>query len=266
MRFFFFIALCFMLTSCKDAFDIHPYDVRFDGQRSINANNIMHIETMFKDYDTLRVAFVSDTHGWYSDTKDMVSSIRLRPDIDFVMHLGDLTDCGTTHEYVWIRDILAGIPVPYVAVIGNHDFLGTGDQVFQKMYGKNDYTFIAGRVKFVCLNTNATEYDYLAAVPNLDFMEEEIRTDTSLFDRTVVCMHARPYSDQFNNNVAKVFQHYVTSFPGLLFCAFGHNHRREADDIYGDGVMYYGVDCAENRNYMVFTITPNDYDYEIVYY
>ena len=79
-------------------------------------------------------------------------------------------------------------------------------------------------------------------------------------------MHARPYSDQFNNNVAKVFQHYVKSFPGLLFCINGHDHCRQADDIYGDGVMYYGVDCAEHRNFMVFTITPNGYDYEIVSY
>lgn len=245
---------------------MHPYDVRFDGQENINATNIEKIEAMCMDKDTLRIAFLGDTHVWYSDLQALVDNLNEQADIDFAVHLGDITDCGTTQEFVWARNIFAGISVPYVVVIGNHDFLGTGDMVFHRMYGKNDYSFIAGRVKFVCLNTNATEYDYLAAVPNLDFMESEIRKDTTLFDRTIVCMHARPYSEQFNNNVAKVFQLYIKGFPGLLFCVNGHDHCQQADDIYGDGVMYYGVDCAEHRNYMIFTITPNDYNYEIVYY
>ena len=118
------------------------------------------------------------------------------------MHGGDLTDCGTTKEYIWQRDRLARLKVPYVALIGNHDFLGTGNETYSVMYGKMDFSFIAGRIKFVCLNTNATEYDYLAAVPNLDYMEEQHTADSALFDRSVVCMHARPYCEQFNNNVA----------------------------------------------------------------
>jgi hypothetical protein len=132
------------------------------------------------------------------------------------------------------------------------------------MYGPYDFSFIAGRVKFVCLNTNATEYDYLAAVPNLDFMEEQIHSDTSEFDRTIICMHARPFCEQFNNNVAKVFQLYVNYFPGLMFCVNGHDHRENMTDLYGDGVMYYGVDNAEHRSYLLFTITPNGYEYESV--
>ena len=159
MRYLYYLIMCLLLMSCKEAFDMHPYDVRFDGQDNINHANIQRIEKVCEGKDTLRIAFIGDTHGWYSDTKDMVNDIKGRSDLDFVVHLGDLTDCGTSKEYVWMRDILAGIPVPYVAVIGNHDFLGTGDQVFHAMYGDNDYTFIAGGVKFVCLNTNATEYD-----------------------------------------------------------------------------------------------------------
>ena len=158
------------------------------------------------------------------------------------------------------------IRVPYVALVGNHDFLGTGDQMFRKMYGNYDFSFIAGRVKFVCLNTNATEYDHLAAVPNLDFMESEISADSALFDRTVVCMHARPYCEQFNNNVAKVFHHYVKSFPGLMFCMNGLDHRQCQEDIYGDGMVYYGVDSAEHRSFYLFTITQHGYEYEIVRY
>ena len=186
-----FIAL--LLTSC---FDIHPYDVVSDGDREINKRQIDSIQAKFSNSTTLRIAFISDTHLWLADAKDQVADINRRGNIDFVVHLGDLTDTATEKEFEWSHDILKGLHCPYVALIGNHDFLGTGNQIYRKMYGKMDFSFIAGRVKFVCLNTNATEYDYLAAVPNFDFMEEEFTTDTDRFDRIVMLMHAAPYKAQ----------------------------------------------------------------------
>lgn len=258
------LSLALALTACDGVFDYHPYDTRFDGDTDINATNIARIEAACRGKDTLRVAFISDTHGWYSDTDDMISDINRRENIDFVMHCGDLTDTGTTKEFVWTRERLDALAAPYVTMIGNHDFLGTGDDVYLSMFGPLDFAFTAGRVRFVCLNTNATEYDYLAAVPNFDFLEAEIGGDTAAYDRTILCMHARPYSDQFNNNVARAFEHYVTRLRGIMFCIAGHDHRTAADDLYDDGIIYYGVDCAKHRNYHIFTITPGGYDYEIV--
>lgn len=260
------LVACTVFSGCGDVFQYHPYDVRFSGDDDINRRNVALIESVCAGKDTLRVAFVGDTHGWYGDTEDMVDDINGRAGVDFVIHGGDLTDCGTTREYVWQRDRLARLRVPYVALIGNHDFLGTGDEVFAAMYGPVDFSFIAAGIKFVCLNTNATEYDYLAAVPNFDFMERQAKEDTDRFDRTVVCMHARPFCEQFNNNVATVFELYVRALPGLMFCLTAHNHRIEASDLYGDGVMYYGTDCAEHRNYLLFTITPDDYAYEVIHF
>ena len=255
-----------MLTACDDVFQVHPYDVRFDGETDINAHHIAEITSRCQNKDTLRIAFISDTHGWYSDAKDEVADINQRTGIDFVVHLGDLTDTGTTKEFIWARDVLDGLHVPYVALIGNHDFLGTGDQCYDAMFGPKNFSFIVGRIKFVCLNTNATEYDYMAAVPNFDFMEQEMTTDSMRFDRTILLMHAPPYSDQFNNNVCRAFQRYTSFFPGLMFCIYGHNHEQKVGSFYDDSVVYYGVDCAEHRNYYIFTITPDGYDYEIVRY
>ena len=254
-----------LLTSCDDVFQTHPYDVHIKGEHNLNTKNMARIEEAFTDNDTLRIAFISDTHLWHSDARDEVADVNRR-NVDFVVHCGDLTDTGTTKEFEWSRDILNGLRMPYVALIGNHDFLGTGDQTYSVMYGKMDFSFIAARVKFVCLNTNATEYDYMAAVPNFDFMEEETTRDSARFDRTVIVMHAPPYSDQFNNNVCKAFRRYLDFFPGLMCCVYGHCHGDDVGSLYDDDLIFWGIDCAEHRNYRIMTITPDGYEMERIRY
>ena len=259
------IIFILLLTACTPSFDTHPYDVDYKGEKDINAHHIAEIERLCAQKDTLRIAVMSDTHGWYSDTRDIINDINHQPAIDFAIHGGDLTDTGTHKAFEWVRDLLGKLNKPYVAIIGNHDFLGTGDQSYTTIFGRTDFCFIANRIKFVCLNTNATEYDYLAAVPNFDFMETAVTADSASFDRTIVVMHARPYSDQFNNNVAKAFQRYLHLFPGIMFCISAHDHSIQADNLYGDGLMFYGIDCAEHRNYHIFTITKEGYSYEVVH-
>lgn len=261
-----------LLASCDDVFQTHPYDVHIKGEHNLNTKNMARIEEAFTDNDTLRIAFISDTHLWHSDARDEVADVN-HMNVDFVVHCGDLTDTGTTKEFEWSRDILNGLRMPYVALIGNHDFLGTGDQTYSVMYGKMDFSFIAARVKFVCLNTNATEYDYMAAVPNFDFMEEETTRDSARFDRTVIVMHAPPYSDQFNNNVCKAFRRYLDFFPGLMCCVYGHCHGDDVGSLYDDDlrqsvrtVFFWGIDCAEHRNYRIMTITPDGYEMEQIRY
>lgn len=95
-------------------------------------------------------------------------------------------------------------------------------------------------------------------------MEAQVKADADDFSRTVVCMHAAPYSEQFNNNVAKVFNYYTHQFPGLMFCLDGHGHHTKQEDIYGDGIIYYQVANAAKHQYYIFTITPKGYRYEII--
>lgn len=264
MRNIYLLALCILLAGCSGVFDYHPYDARFSGETDINARNMERIERECGQKEEIVVAFISDSHGWYSDTKDMIDNINGRQDVDFVVHLGDITDCGTTKEFVWQRDILARLAKPYVVLIGNHDFLGTGEEVYYKMFGPGDFSFIAAGVKFVCLNTNATEYDYMAPIPNFDYMEQQMTERSDEFGRTVVCMHAPPFGDQFNNNVAKVFGYYLQSFPGLQCCVNGHDHRESDQTLYQAGIRFFGIDCASHRNYMLFKFTPDGYEYQTV--
>ncbi len=255
----------FLLAACDTVFDVHPYDVNVDGDKQVNAANIKKIEEAVKGKDTIRFAVISDSHQWLDDLKDEVGDINRRNDsLDFVIHCGDLSDFGATREFQWTRDHLEKLQIPFVALLGNHDCLGTGNQSYNVIFGDPDFSFIAGRVKFLCLNTNAIEYDYSRPVPNFDFIEEQSTAESFRFDRTVVCMHAAPFSEQFNNNVAKVFNYYTHQLPGLMFCLYGHGHHSRQDDLFGDGNIYYQVSSAANREYYIFTITPKGYHYELI--
>lgn len=258
------VLVCMTFVCCDSVFDIHPYDVNVNGEKDVNAKNIKLIVEKCKERDTIRFAFISDSHQWLDDLKQEVADINKHPELDFVIHGGDLTDFGATKEFLWTRDYLNKLKIPFVVLLGNHDCLGTGNQTFEKVFGQPDFSFIAGRVKFVCLNTNAIEYDYSKPVPNFDFMEEQRTADSLDFDRTVVCMHAAPYSEQFNNNVAKVFNYYTHQFPALLFCLYGHGHHTQQDDLFKDGTIYYQVGNAPKHQYYIFTITPTAYKYEII--
>ena len=193
----------------------------------------------------------------------MISIAGVIPSIS-VIHCGDLTDFGATREFQCTRDHLQKLKVPFVALLGNHDCLGTGNQSYQKIFGNPDFSFIAGKVKFVCLNTNAIEFDYSRPVPNFDFMEEQVKADADDFSRTIVCMHAAPYSEQFNNNVAKVFNFYTHQFPGLMCCLYGSWSSYQARRYLWRWYHLLSVANAAKHQYYIFTITPTDYRYEII--
>ena len=117
------LSCALLLLSCEDVFQTHPYDVEFKGETRMNVRQAAEIERRFADRDTLRVAFISDTHLWLSDARDQVADINRRADIDFVVHCGDLTDTGTALEYEWSRDILSRLHFPHVALEGITTFL-----------------------------------------------------------------------------------------------------------------------------------------------
>lgn len=258
------LAATVLLGAC-DLIDYHPYDVRISGETGLTEKNIRLIEERCRGRQTFRFAVISDTQRLYDDTRDEVDAINRRGDIDFVIHCGDQSDFGATHEFEWMRDIFQKLRMPYVCIIGNHDRLGTGDDAYKKIYGAENFTFTAGDVRFVCLNTNALEYDYSHAIPDFTFMRDVLEDPASTATKTIVAMHAGPKSEQFNNNVEYVFHDFIKRYPQLQFCIFGHGHTTEVDDLFGDGVLYYECGNAAKRQYLVFTIQPeaHAYDYEV---
>ncbi len=254
-----------LLAGC-DLIEYHPYDTRVEGEVDINRRNIERIETACADRDTVRFAVISDTQRWYDETRAAVAAINARDSIDFVIHCGDLADFGLTREFEWMRDELNRLHAPYVCLLGNHDCLGTGADVFRTIYGQPDFAFDAGPAHFLCLNTNAFEYDYSVAIPDFAFIKSDREAVADGITRTVVAMHAQPGSEQFNNNVSELFQAELHKYPGLSFCVCGHDHHTQVEDLFGDGINYYECGAAKGREYLLFTLSTKGMTYEVVRY
>ena len=255
---------CLLLTGC-DLIDYHPYDVRISGETDVNAHNIEQIEAKCKGKTTIRFITMGDSQRWYDETEDFVKEVNKRDDIDFVIHGGDQSDFGVTKEFIWMRDIFNKFQMPYVCLLGNHDCLGTGEDAYRAIYGDPNFAFTAGNVRFICLNTNAMEYDYSEPVPDFNFIENELNNLSPEIEKTVFAMHVKPFEFVFNNNVAKIFQLYVNQFPKVQFCLYGHEHKFAVDDLFNDGVLYFQCPCIDKRIYLLFTIKEDGtYDYETV--
>ncbi|MGN0233088.1 MAG: metallophosphoesterase family protein, partial [Bacteroidaceae bacterium] len=244
------LILAGLLLGACEVFDIHPYDGKIKGKKNLNEANIQQIETATQGANQIRFAVISDTQRWLDELHDEVKSINARDDIDFVIHCGDLVDYGITKEFDWQQEVLLKLNVPLVVLLGNHDCLGSGKDVFRKMYGPENFSFVAGHVRFICLDTNALEYDFSNPVPDLNFLRSFIGMND--VEATVVAMHTKPFDDEFDNNVADPFHYYITQMPNPLFGLCGHCHKSAAFDLFNDGFMYYQAACGKNREYYIF--------------
>lgn len=262
---FWFVVVIFFFEACNMV-EYHPYDVRLSGETGINAKNIALIESACAGKDTIRFILMGDTQRYYDETEDFVNHVNGRDDVDFVIHGGDVSDFGLTREFLWIRDIMNKLTVPYVTLLGNHDVLGNGYDVFVQVFGEVNFSFMAGTTRFVCLNTNALEFDYSHPIPDFEYIYSLLADTLTGVTRTVPVMHVEPGDIEFNNNVSRVFHELMKRFPGMQFCLHAHNHCLMTEDLFGDGIMYYGCSYMKDRNYLLFTLTPDSYAYEVVDY
>lgn len=256
------IVLLLLLSGCT-LIEYHPYDANTE-YSDINNTNIAKIEALTSNKESFQFIWTGDTQRFYDETEDFVEYVNENVDVDFVMHGGDISDFGMTSEFEWIHGIMSNLTVPYIALIGNHDVLATGKYLFQEMYGDDNFSFNVADIKFVCLNTNALEYDY-DSVPNFDYIAEEIAS-SNLSQRTIVAMHAAPCGDQLDEEVGTAMHKQIKQLPNLELCLNAHGHNTNVREIFYDGITYYECASVKNRSFLLFSVTPDSINYEEIFF
>jgi calcineurin-like phosphoesterase family protein len=164
------------------------------------------------------------------------------------------TDFGLRQEYLWTLDRLRELDMPWLTVIGNHDALSNGTEIYRKMFGPYDYAFDWGGVRFVCFNSNHLERG--GDVPNWEFVEAEAiaAEDGGIVLLTHVPPRALEASDQ--PRFARVLAQ-----PGMLFSAHGHHHAPSHEWL--AGVPAVTVGTSEGLHHVVATIDGSRAELEL---
>lgn len=188
-------------------------------------------------------AVLGDPQGTPHDLDRVVASINRREDVKFMMVLGDLTDYGLLHEYIWAGDALSQSRVPFLTVVGNHDAISHGKAIYDEMFGPFDYTFSFADIRFAMFNNNQFEFG---------------RTDftwlrNSVDDRTITASHIPPVIDVHD---AVQIEHWTSINESAGIIGSLHGHRGTQTDQYWieDNIPYYIVPKVSGVHYSLVTI------------
>jgi hypothetical protein len=188
------------------------------------------------------VALLADPQGTPKDLQRVVDAINRRDDVKFMLVLGDLTDYGLLHEYVWAGESLKRSRVPFLTVVGNHDAIAHGKSIYRDMFGPFDYTFDYAGIKFVMWNNNQFEFG------ETDFTWLERNTDS----RSVVASHIPPVVDVHRQ---EQIGHWldVNRRAGIWASLHGHRGTEVAHSWHENGIPYYVVPKLSGRRYTLAT-------------
>jgi hypothetical protein len=123
------------LISCEKTFSYNANEIQIEEKDSDqNTKNLERLRSKPQD-GSFNFIVISDTQRFYDELDDFVEKANSYSNISFVVVNGDITDFGLRSEYLWISHRLQKLSAPSLVVIGNHDMLGNGHELYKQMYG-----------------------------------------------------------------------------------------------------------------------------------
>lgn len=250
-------AICLVFAafffSCDPWFAYSPYGANVDdAYHGTTEKNLDLINAMDAgDSKPFKVALLSDPHYHYSKLEDAIARINSDPDYAFVIVAGDLTENGLQQEFVFFHETMMRLKIPYLTVIGNHDYLSNGEMVYKQMYGPYNYTFDFNNTRFVLFDNNTIESE---KEPDMDWFGKSIRNDDG-YDHVVPIAHIPPYDVQMQKE--KVAYHELLTENRISLSIHGHRHDFSKEDLFGEGTFYVTISSPQKRTYTELIVTPD---------
>lgn len=123
-------------------------DALLGGESELNASALRKISSIESDGKT-RIAIFSDSHHSYKDLDQTVVQINELEAVDFVVNLGDVTNSGYNVEYDQFLEAYDTLRWPSFSVIGNHDAIGAGVEIFKAVFGSSNFWFESESRRFI---------------------------------------------------------------------------------------------------------------------
>ncbi|MFA8299257.1 MAG: metallophosphoesterase [Hyphomicrobiales bacterium] len=248
-----FCMLCTLsLSSCKKLFEYSPLESD-NGKHNdyLNDQHIEKIKDLTPKSDITSIAFIADNHKNMDEMKSIVNDINSKKDkIDFVVHLGDITDEGLSLGYTLGKEVLLDLQVPWFVVIGNHDCLANGYNIFKSFYGLTDYSFSYGEDKFIFFNSVVWELE--GREPDFEWLESELKNTQDKRNRFVFS-HIPPNGDQFTDKMDKKYDDLMKEYD-VVASVHGHEHRYENNLDTVTGTRFIQVPATKSKSYVIIDV------------
>ncbi|MDP1621114.1 MAG: metallophosphoesterase [Bacteroidales bacterium] len=254
-------AIIFLLVagagfSACEKFEYNVYETNRT-KKDIKVTTEYNIERLLRlsHKDTLHLVFTGDTQQFDDNLEDLVEVINDLPALDAVIITGDIAEYGTAHEYKLINEQFKLLKVPFITVIGNHDCLANGPELYKDIYGPLNYSFTWNNIRFVAHNTNSREFNFNGTVPDLNWMQQQL-ADTANYQCCIFVSHIPPFNTSFDKVLEPGYTKLIREAKNTIFSSNGHRHDYSLDQPYNDGIWYLNTSSPPNRIYCYVTIYP----------
>lgn len=222
----FFLGIFLFLNSCGE-FISSPY-ISKTKNRNLNGHNLNQITSRSGNFtNTFKIAVLSDTHDYYSELAKQVDYINKHSDeIAFVLHTGDATNLGMLVEWEMFKGFIDKLKVPFMMVIGNHDMLTRGVDIYSQMFGDDlNFSFAFKQTRFIFINNN--NWESHGTAPDLDYLESELSSASET--NKIILGHVQPDdSARYSKTQISQMENLVNTY-NVNYFINGHNHN------YGSG-------------------------------
>ena len=258
------LVILFSFFSGCDIIEYSPNQIILkEYERDLNRKNVTKLQAKAPK-DTLRFVLMGDTQRFYDEAESFVRSVNKLQNVDFVIHAGDISDFGLSQEFEWVAKIMAGLKVPYVTVVGNHDLIANGSKVYKKMFGPLNFSFIYADVKFIFYDANSIEYGFDGSTPDLDWIEKELSGDD--FNWAIPVAHIPPYSEDTDLTKEEALADILGASGKVKLSLHGHEHAFNVVEQYDNGVTYVTSTTVGKKGYALITFFDGGFEVEEIHY
>lgn len=216
-----------------------------------NLQRLKTLESSNNNDDNFKVAVIGDPQQYPGDLEIVVGRLNQRVDIDFILLLGDIAETGIKQEFEWSCKALQKSNHPILTVIGNHDALSFGAEIWQQIFGEFNYSFRYKKTKFVAYNDNQYEFDN---VPDRDWLSEQAE-QTKDSSNLIALSHIEPWGRD------EQLSEYLNSL-GYDVALHAHNHKFSYYQVEGNSLPHFITADTQDIKYSVMTVREQTITFE----
>jgi 3',5'-cyclic-AMP phosphodiesterase len=238
-----------LATAC---FEYSPHAIVLDpSERDLHRKALARLEAA-PPPASFRFAVVGDTQLRFDEAAELVDDLNARTDLAFVVQIGDFTHVGLLPEFRLMNEVFSRLRVPYFVAIGIHEYLGNGEDIYERMFGAPNLAFTVQRTRFVLFDSNSREFAFDGTVPNLAWIAAQVPSDGA-YDRAVLVSHVPPATGDFDPALVANYDAILGAQRSVI--SF-HGHEEKFRFEERAGTPLYVVDALDGRSYLIVTVLP----------